>query len=163
VAMDLRVGKRPVPPGLLRLLPALTGNPGRAGRRRRRPGGTGRLPTRGSMATCPARRWAGCIRCWRRPPAAGGRATAPAPAGGSDGAVWQLDAQACAQVARTAGVPVAVEISRSGRGAHVWMFFTGPVPALDARALGFALLRQAMAVRGGLGLDSYDRFFPAQD
>jgi superfamily II DNA or RNA helicase len=80
-----------------------------------------------------------------------------------DGAEWQLDAQAYAQAARTAGVPVAVEISRSGRGAHVWMFFTGPVPALDARALGFALLRQAMAVRGGLGLDSYDRFFPAQD
>ncbi len=80
-----------------------------------------------------------------------------------DGAGWQLDAQAYALTARAAGAPVAVEISRSGQGAHVWMFFTGPVPALDARALGFALLREAMAVRAELGLDSYDRLFPAQD
>lgn len=80
-----------------------------------------------------------------------------------DGADWQLDAQAYAHAARSAGVPEAVEISRSGQGAHVWIFFDEPVPALDARAVGFALLREAMAVRGGLGLDSYDRFFPAQD
>ncbi len=80
-----------------------------------------------------------------------------------DGADWRLDAHAYAHAARAAGVPTAVEISRSGEGAHVWMFFTEPVPALDARALGFALLREAMAVRGELGLDSYDRFFPTQD
>nr|WP_083390666.1 DEAD/DEAH box helicase family protein [Parafrankia soli] len=80
-----------------------------------------------------------------------------------DGADWQLDAQAYAHAARSTGVPEAVEISRSGQGAHVWIFFDEPVPALDARAVGFALLREAMAVRGGLGLDSYDRFFPAQD
>jgi superfamily II DNA or RNA helicase len=80
-----------------------------------------------------------------------------------DGADWHLDAQAYAHAARAAGVPAAVEISRSGGGAHVWTFFTAPVPALDARVLGFALLREAMAVRGELGLDSYDRFFPTQD
>lgn len=80
-----------------------------------------------------------------------------------DGANWRLDAQAYAHAARSAGVPTAVEISRSGQGAHVWTFFAEPVPALDARALGFALLREAMAVRGELGLDSYDRFFPTQD
>ncbi len=80
-----------------------------------------------------------------------------------DGEQWQLDAQAYVQAAEAAGVPVAVEISRSGRGAHVWVFFTEPVSALEARALGFGLLREAMAVRGELGLDSYDRFFPSQD
>ncbi|MEO3779935.1 hypothetical protein ABGB16_24495 [Micromonospora sp. B11E3] len=80
-----------------------------------------------------------------------------------DGEQWQLDAQAYVQAADSVGVPTAVEISRSGQGAHVWTFFTEPVPALDARALGFGLLREAMAVRGELGLDSYDRFFPAQD
>jgi hypothetical protein len=31
------------------------------------------------------------------------------------------------------------------------------------RALGAALLREAMAIRGELGLESYDRFFPAQN
>lgn len=80
-----------------------------------------------------------------------------------DGAAWQLDASAYAQVAAAAGVPVAVEVSRSGEGAHVWTFFSEPVPAADARALGAALLREAMAVRGELGLESYDRLFPAQD
>lgn len=76
---------------------------------------------------------------------------------------WRLDAQAYVHAARVAGVSVAVEISRSGEGAHVWMFFSEPVPALDARALGFSLLREAMAIRGELGLESYDRFFPTQD
>ncbi len=80
-----------------------------------------------------------------------------------DGANWQLDAQAYAQAASALGLPVAVEVSRSGQGAHVWMFFTEPLPALDARALGFALLREAMALRGELGVESYDRFFPTQD
>ncbi|MCW6006897.1 DEAD/DEAH box helicase [Micromonospora sp. CPCC 205371] len=80
-----------------------------------------------------------------------------------DGDQWQLDAQAYVQAARVADVPVAGEVSRSGEGGHVWMFFSEPVPALDARALGFGLLREAMAVRGELGLDSYDRLFPSQD
>jgi superfamily II DNA or RNA helicase len=80
-----------------------------------------------------------------------------------DGEQWQLDIQAYVQAADAAGVPTAVEISRSGQGGHVWTFFCEPVPALDARALGFGLLREAMAVRGELGLESYDRFFPSQD
>jgi hypothetical protein len=80
-----------------------------------------------------------------------------------DGAAWQLDAAAYAQVAAAAGVPAAVELSRSGEGGHVWTFFSEPVPAADARALGAALLREAMAIRGELGLEGYDRLFPAQD
>ena len=80
-----------------------------------------------------------------------------------DDATWQLDAAAYAQVAAAAGVPAAVEVSRSGEGAHVWTFFSEPVPAADARALGAALLREALAVRGELGLESYDRLFPVQD
>jgi hypothetical protein len=80
-----------------------------------------------------------------------------------DGEQWQLDAQAYVQAADSAGVPTAVEVSRSRQGAHVWIFFTEPVPALDARAIGFGLLREAMTVRGELGLDSYDRFLPSQD
>lgn len=80
-----------------------------------------------------------------------------------DGDQWQLDAQAYAQAAGDLGIPAAVEVSRSGDGAHVWVFFAEPVTALDARALGFVLLREAMATRGELGLDSYDRLFPSQD
>ena len=80
-----------------------------------------------------------------------------------DMATWRLDAQAYVEAAAAAGVPVALELSRSGNGAHVWTFFTEPVAASDARALGSALLRQAMAIRGELELESYDRFFPSQD
>jgi hypothetical protein len=45
----------------------------------------------------------------------------------------------------------------------VWTFFAEPVAAVDARAMGAALLREAMAIRGEMGMESYDRFFPAQD
>ena len=80
-----------------------------------------------------------------------------------DKATWRLDVQAYCEAAEAAGVPTAVELSRSGDGAHVWTFFTAPVAAADARAMGAALLREAIALRGELDLDSYDRFFPSQD
>ena len=80
-----------------------------------------------------------------------------------DARTWADDAAAYYAACAQAGVPAAAEISRSGNGAHLWIFFTAPVPAVTARALGAALLRNAIAVRTQLTLDSYDRFFPAQD
>ena len=64
---------------------------------------------------------------------------------------------------RAFGVPVALEVSRSGIGMHAWTFFTAPVPAQTARRLGTGLLREAMAIRGKVNLASYDRLFPSQD
>ena len=64
---------------------------------------------------------------------------------------------------RAFGVPVALEVSRSGMGMHAWVFFTSPVPAQLARRLGTGLLREAMAIRGKVNLASYDRLFPSQD
>jgi hypothetical protein len=80
-----------------------------------------------------------------------------------DDGTWALDALAYLDACHLAGVPAVLERSRSGEGAHVWIFFTGPVPAATARSLGTSLLRQAMAARGELDLSSYDRFFPSQD
>ena len=60
-------------------------------------------------------------------------------------------------------VPAAIERSRSGNGAHIWIFFERPVPAGVARRLGSLLLTRTMERRHQLGLDSYDRFFPNQD
>ncbi|MEW8029361.1 MAG: DNA helicase, partial [Candidatus Thiodiazotropha sp.] len=57
----------------------------------------------------------------------------------------------------------AVEISRSGNGAHLWVFFNDKVPANEARLLGFGLLDKAMEVYPNLSFDSYDRLFPNQD
>jgi superfamily II DNA or RNA helicase len=76
---------------------------------------------------------------------------------------WMADAAAFVAVCRQFQVPVAVERSRSGNGAHVWMFFDRPVSAVDARKLGCALLTRTMEKRHELGLDSYDRLFPSQD
>ncbi len=80
-----------------------------------------------------------------------------------DKADWQRDVSAFTEVCDELGVPVSVEISRSGTGAHVWLFFTIAVPAAQARRLGSALLTRTTARRHEVGLDSYDRLFPGQD
>ncbi|HEU5267507.1 MAG TPA: hypothetical protein VFU35_12450, partial [Jatrophihabitans sp.] len=80
-----------------------------------------------------------------------------------DGPAAMLDALAYLKAARAAAVPAALEVSRSGLGAHVWIFFTAPVPAVTAWALGTGLLREAIALRGRMDLRSYDRLFPSQD
>ncbi len=76
---------------------------------------------------------------------------------------WVIDAAAFAATWRRFQVPFAVERSRSGNGAHVWIFFDRPVSAADARRLGCALLTRTMENRHEIGLDSYDRLFPNQD
>ncbi|OKI46426.1 DEAD/DEAH box helicase [Micromonospora sp. CB01531] len=80
-----------------------------------------------------------------------------------DGPTAMLDALAYIKAARASAVPAALEISQSGRGAHVWIFFAGVVPATTARAVGTALLHEAMVLRGSMDLRSYDRLFPNQD
>jgi superfamily II DNA or RNA helicase len=80
-----------------------------------------------------------------------------------DGAASMLDALAFLKAARVHRVPAALEVSRSGVGAHVWTFFTASVPASLARRLGIGLLREAMGIRGRMSLSSYDRLFPSQD
>ncbi|HEY5785056.1 MAG TPA: DEAD/DEAH box helicase family protein, partial [Microlunatus sp.] len=80
-----------------------------------------------------------------------------------DGAVAMLDALAYAKAGRAEGVPTAVELSKSGRGAHVWVFFAEAIPAATARAVGTVLLHEAMLLRGTMDLASYDRLFPNQE
>jgi superfamily II DNA or RNA helicase len=76
---------------------------------------------------------------------------------------WALDALAYLDACHRIGVPAVLERSRSGNGGHVWVFFDGHVAASEARAMGAALLREAMSTRAELDLSSYDRFFPSQD
>jgi hypothetical protein len=54
-------------------------------------------------------------------------------------------------------VPVALEVSRSGNGAHAWIFFSGAVLARDARRLGTALISHTCSRTRQLNLGSYDR------
>jgi len=80
-----------------------------------------------------------------------------------DGPAAMLDALAYLKAARAVGAPATVEVSRSGVGAHVWIFFTDPVPAAAARQVGTGLVREAIAIRGRMDLHCYDRLFPSQD
>ena len=80
-----------------------------------------------------------------------------------DKGTWRDDVRAFVQTSRRLGLPVAVERSRSGNGAHVWFFFAAPVPAATARKMGCHLITETMAGRHELGMDSYDRLFPSQD
>jgi superfamily II DNA or RNA helicase len=76
---------------------------------------------------------------------------------------WMQDVAAFRDTARAKGVPVAIERSRSGNGAHAWIFFAEPVSAADARRLGALLVTATMDRCPDIGFDSYDRFFPSQD
>lgn len=80
-----------------------------------------------------------------------------------DEAEWRDDALAFIQSCEELGVPAALEISRSGKGAHVWVFFAGKVSARDARRLGTAVISHTCARTRQLKLESYDRLFPNQD
>ncbi|HMF61542.1 MAG TPA: DEAD/DEAH box helicase family protein, partial [Vicinamibacterales bacterium] len=80
-----------------------------------------------------------------------------------DKAGWQEDAAAFLEACRRLNLPVVLERSRSGRGAHVWFFFEEAIPAALARRLGSHVLTETMEGRPDVGLDSYDRLFPNQD
>lgn len=80
---------------------------------------------------------------------------------------WQADANAFRQSCEDLRIPCAIEISRSGNGAHAWIFFSEPVSAKQARNLGAAIISYTCAGNGPnnrqLKLSSYDRMFPNQD
>lgn len=76
---------------------------------------------------------------------------------------WRGDALAFADSCAELNVPASIEVSRSGKGAHVWIFFASAVSAREARSLGTAILSRTCARRKLLKLTSYDRLFPNQD
>ena len=80
-----------------------------------------------------------------------------------DGDAWADDARAYLTSCREAGAPAALERSRSGNGGHVWLFFSEPVAASEARRLGTLMLTCTMNRRPEIGFMSYDRLFPSQD
>ncbi|MFT3881097.1 MAG: DEAD/DEAH box helicase family protein [Gemmatales bacterium] len=80
-----------------------------------------------------------------------------------DQASWKEDVTAFLSTCKNWDVPASLERSRSGAGAHIWIFFEAPQPASLARKLGSAILTETMERHHKIGLDSYDRFFPSQD
>lgn len=80
-----------------------------------------------------------------------------------DGDGWQDNVIAFKQTCLEKNVPVAIERSRSGNGAHAWIFFEDKVSVFVARRLGSFLLTETMSKRYQLDMKSYDRIFPNQD
>ena len=76
---------------------------------------------------------------------------------------WQEDAAAVQETCRQSSIPSALERSRSGNGAHLWLFFDEAVPAVPARKLGAHLFKETMERRPEIELRSYDRFFLNED
>jgi len=76
---------------------------------------------------------------------------------------WREDARAFLQSCEELNIPASLEISRSGNGAHIWIFFSGAVHAREARMLGTAVISHACSRTRQLSFESYDRLFPNQD
>ena len=70
---------------------------------------------------------------------------------------------AFAQSCHELRIPTALEVSRSGKGAHAWIFFANSVSARDALRLGTTIISHTCARTRQLKLTSYDRLFPNQD
>lgn len=76
---------------------------------------------------------------------------------------WKDDVLAFADSCRAMSLPVAIERSRSGNGAHAWFFFVEPISASHARRMVSFILTETMSRRHELSMQSYDRLFPSQD
>ncbi|MBW8351331.1 DEAD/DEAH box helicase [Bacillus sp. IITD106] len=76
---------------------------------------------------------------------------------------WKSDVLAFSKTCKKLNIPFHTERSRSGNGAHVWIFFSSPIPASTARKLGMTLLRKTKERNASFHLDSFDRLFPSQD
>ena len=80
-----------------------------------------------------------------------------------DKETWKTDISAFVETCKNKDVPAYIERSRSGNGGHIWIFFSTPVSASDARSMGAFLLTETMDKHPYLSFSSYDRLFPNQD
>lgn len=80
-----------------------------------------------------------------------------------DEAEWQRDAAILSKICKGYQIPIAVERSRSGNGAHIWFFFEEALSARIVRKMGTLLITAAMSLDHKIDFKSYDRLFPNQD
>lgn len=76
---------------------------------------------------------------------------------------WHDEVDALRLICRQNGIDALVERSRSGRGAHIWIFFKTPIPASTARNFGFLLLDKGATTINLKTFRYYDRMYPSQD
>ena len=76
---------------------------------------------------------------------------------------WKDEINALRRICRNLNVDAVAERSRSGCGAHLWIFFKEMIPARLARRFGFALLEKGAESVNLKSFKYYDRMIPAQD
>lgn len=76
---------------------------------------------------------------------------------------WIDEVNALREIGKVNGIPMLVERSRSGKGAHVWIFFAVPISANLARRFGFSLLEKGTESVNMKSFRFYDRMLPMQD
>ncbi len=76
---------------------------------------------------------------------------------------WKSEVDALRQICAQLEISCMVERSRSGKGAHIWLLFSEPVPAETARKFGASLLTKGAEFVNLKSFASYDRMLPAQD
>ncbi|WP_125765311.1 TOTE conflict system archaeo-eukaryotic primase domain-containing protein [Levilactobacillus mulengensis] len=76
---------------------------------------------------------------------------------------WKEITKSLSKVCRQFEIPIAVERSQSGNGAHLWVFFAHKMAAELARQFGQAILKRAMAINTSISFSAFDRLFPSQN
>ena len=76
---------------------------------------------------------------------------------------WHEEVDALRLICERNGILPLVERSRSGRGAHVWIFFKKPISASLARNFGCLLLDKGSSSINLKSFHYYDRMYPSQD
>ena len=77
--------------------------------------------------------------------------------------LWKSEVDALRRICEINGIDALTERSRSGRGAHIWIFFKSAIPAILARAFGYALLDRGASSINLPSFKYYDRMYPSQD
>jgi len=80
-----------------------------------------------------------------------------------DGGDYFENAVLYKKICKQLGIDSLMEISQSGNGAHVWIFFEEPVKAKKARKIGDYILNKAYCLNNSITFKNFDRFFPSQD
>ena len=76
---------------------------------------------------------------------------------------WIVEVEAMREICVLNGIDPLVERSRSGKGAHVWIFFDKPIAASLVRKFGYSLLDKGAEQVNLKSFKYYDRMLPAQD
>ena len=80
-----------------------------------------------------------------------------------DGKDWKKDSKRFIGECRRLKIPVYIERSLSGKGAHIWIFFKDNYPAAKSRRIFLEIVRKALNLSDFEKEVSFDRIFPNQD